>query len=67
MTVSLPTPDRKQRFRAALALLGQTQEQFAESYGVTPSHLSRVVNGGRDSGSLDRAIDDFIARTLPSH
>jgi hypothetical protein len=52
---------RKQLFRAALALSGgMTQEQWAAREGLTPEHVSRVLNGRLVSRSLTERIDAFI-------
>lgn len=52
-------PDRKARFRAALALTGLTAEQWATDNGVTPSHLSQVLAGKRESRVLVEKVDEF--------
>jgi hypothetical protein len=57
-----PPASRKQRFRAALAYVGKTQQDFAEENGVAPSHLSAVLSEKRESGRLLSAIDAFIAQ-----
>lgn len=54
--------NRKARFRAALALAGLTQKEWAEREGVTASHLSRVLAGERDSGTLNNKIDAFTRK-----
>jgi hypothetical protein len=51
---------RKAQFRAALALAGRTMEEWAESEGVTGGHLSNVLAGKRESGSLTDKVDAFI-------
>ena len=56
---------RKARFRAALALAGLTAEQWAEQNDVTPSHLSHVLTGKRESRSLTDKIDAFTKEHLP--
>lgn len=55
---------RKSRFRAALALAEMTAEEWAISEGVTPSHLSHVLSGGRESISLTAKIDAFTRKHL---
>lgn len=62
--LAMTDPTRKQRFRAALALAGLTQEQFAEQQGVTAHHFSQYMTGKRESGRLDELVDEFIARHL---
>jgi hypothetical protein len=61
-------PTRKQRFDAALALSGMTQEQWrTEHYRVTVHHLLEVLKGERDgSAELNAAIDALIAKYLPA-
>lgn len=62
-TVSGPTTPRK-RFRAALALAGITQGDFAKRCGVTSGHLSWVLSGFRESASLMEKVEAFIAQHL---
>lgn len=57
------TLSRKAQFKAALALAGVSQKQWAEQHGVTPPHLHAVLTG-RESMRLIRAIDEFITETL---
>lgn len=64
MTIRKPT--RKSAFRAALALAGMTQGEFAASQGVSDSQLSLVLDGKRQSDALDAAIDEFTAKHLPA-
>lgn len=62
------TPTRKRRkpsprqaeFRAALALNRENSADWARRHGVHPSHLSMVLNGARESGRLDAAVDAYI-------
>jgi transcriptional regulator with XRE-family HTH domain len=54
----------KRRFRAALALAGLTQTEWARRQRITQSHLSQVLDGKRISVSLAKKIDAFIARRL---
>lgn len=58
--------ERKQAFKAALALRGMTRKQFAETRGVTPEHLDAVVREapGRVSAPLLAAVDAFITEVL---
>jgi hypothetical protein len=62
-------PTRKQRFFAALALAGMTQEQWRTTvYQVSGQHLNEVFKGERDaSADLNAAIDSFIADTLDAY
>lgn len=55
---------RRKLFRAALALVGKTQADFAVEQGVKPGHLSQVVSGKRESQRLATEIESFIARQL---
>jgi hypothetical protein len=57
-------PNRKQLFRVALALAGETQGSWAEANDLTPQHLSLVLNGKRDSLTLNARIDGYIAEKL---
>lgn len=59
--------DRKRLFRAALAVAEMTAEQFAEGEGVTSGHLSNVLNGKRESGSLTDKVDAFVAKHMEGH
>lgn len=54
--------DRKARFRAALALTDMTAAEWAQEQGVTPSHLSQVLRGLRESKSLTEKIDAFAKK-----
>lgn len=51
---------RKARFKAALALAGITQTEWAAQHGVTAGHLGNTLRG-RESKSLEEKIDAFIA------
>lgn len=51
---------RKARFKAALALAGITQTEWAEHQGVTAGHLGNTLRG-RESKVLEEKIDAFIA------
>jgi hypothetical protein len=53
--------NRKARFKAALALTGMTQQQWAEREKVTRQHLGAVLRDDRESGSLIAKVDAFIA------
>lgn len=63
-TLARQVKARKQRFAAALALAGITQAEFADRNEVNPGHLSKVVNGERDSLRLLAKVDAFIAKQL---
>jgi hypothetical protein len=54
-------PDRKARFKAALALRGIGVEEWANGEGVTRQHLNATLNKQRESGSLIDKVDAFIA------
>jgi hypothetical protein len=54
---------RKNAFRAALALTGRTQAEWARETGVTPPYLSDVVNGKVESRRLTDKIDAFITES----
>lgn len=56
---------KRKQLRAALALAGLTQEQFARKQDVTPEHLSYVMNGHRESERLMQEVDAFVAKYLP--
>lgn len=64
-TIARQRKVRKQRFTAALALAGMTQAAFAKDTGVNPGHLSKVLNGERDSDRLTEKVELFIAKYLP--
>lgn len=54
-------PDRKARFKAALALADIGVDEWAKSAGVTRQHLNATLNAKRESGSLIEKVDAFIA------
>ena len=58
---------RKQLFRAALAIAGQTVVQWAASEGLTPEHVSLVLNGRRESARLLDKIDAFVREKMDKH
>lgn len=58
-------PSRKTAFQAALVLARMTQAEFAHREGCSPSHLSLVLDGKRESERITVAIDAFTARHLP--
>jgi hypothetical protein len=51
---------RKKEFMAALALLGETQAEWAIRHGITPGHLSHILCGRRESGRVDGLMDAYI-------
>jgi hypothetical protein len=65
--MSQPTPDRKRKFRIALALLDMTAKDWAAQNGCKGSHLSQVLSGDRESRRLEDAIDAFIGQTFKAH
>lgn len=53
---------RKSRFKAALALTGLTQKEWAEGQaGISRGYLNMVLNGKMESDTLTQKIDAFIA------
>lgn len=58
---------RKQLFRAALAIAGQSAREFAEAEGITPQWLSQVLNEREESIRLTVKIDTFIAKHMAGH
>lgn len=54
-------PDRKRKFKAALALTGLTAQQWAEKEGITRQHLNATLNDENESKPLTEKIDAFIA------
>lgn len=54
-------PDRKRKFKAALALAGITAQQWAEKEGITRQHLNSTLNNESESKPLTEKIDAFIA------
>lgn len=56
---------RKARFRAALGLARMpSAAEWARQHGVTPGHLSQVLDGKRESQKLTGKIEAFIAKYL---
>jgi hypothetical protein len=51
---------RRTRFLRALAATGQSQSAWARANGLTKGHLSLVLNGKRDSDTLNEKINAFI-------
>jgi hypothetical protein len=60
-------PNRKALFQAALKLAGLTAEEWAIREGITPEHLSVVLNGKRESKTLTDKIDEFARSELLKH
>lgn len=54
-------PNRKARFKAALALAGMELQDWAIENGITRQHLSAVLREDRDSNALIQKVDAFIA------
>ena len=54
-------PDRKRKFKAALALAGLTAQQWAEKERITRQHLNATLNNESESKPLTEKIDGFIA------
>ena len=59
-----PKNTRKSRFRAALALAHLQAQEWAKAQGVTPGHLSQVLDGKHESATLTQKIDAFIDQQL---
>jgi hypothetical protein len=58
-------PDARRRaFRAALALRGVTQGEWADAEGITEGHLSHVLNARRESKRLLLVVDEFVRETF---
>lgn len=56
---------RKARFRAALGLARyDSAAAWAREQGLTPGHLSQVLDGKRESRKLTAQIESFIAKHL---
>lgn len=54
---------RKNRFRKALIDAGLSAAAWARQEGVTPAHLSQVLDGKRESQRLVDRIDAFVKQT----
>lgn len=54
-------PSRKARFKAALALAGINQRDWAKTAGITRQHLNDTLNDKTVSAPLTQKVDDFIA------
>lgn len=63
-TMARTNEARKARFRAALALSGKTAETWAEENGITPSHLSQVLSGKRESRTLMEKVEAFTRKHI---
>ena len=57
----------KKRFMAALALAGIRQMEFAKQIGVSPSLVSRVLDGNATSGPVAKKIADFTEAAFKKH
>lgn len=57
-------PNRKPRFLKALALAGLSQAAWAREQDISPAHLSLVLNGKRESNTLEKKIDTFASEQL---
>ena len=53
-------PDRKRKFKAALALVGLTASEWAAKESVTRQHLNATLNDESESKPLTEKIDAFI-------
>lgn len=53
--------ERKAEFKAACALAGTTMLRWCKERGITYTHLYHVLDGRRESASLVRDVDAFIA------
>lgn len=58
------TQVRKQRFRAALALAGLTQQDWAARHGISAGHLSNVLSGRFQGVPVWGKIDAFTVEWL---
>lgn len=58
--------NRKQLFRAALAIAGMTAEQWGRTQGVTSGHLSMILSGTRKNDAITSKIDAFVEKHLIS-
>lgn len=57
---------RRELFLIALGNARLTQSGWAKAHGITPSHLSHVLSGARDSNVLCAKIDAFTEKHLAS-
>lgn len=55
---------RKRRFRAALAAAGMSMRDYAKEVGKSPSHVSQVLNGQRESKTMNEKIAAFTEKHL---
>ena len=64
---SRKAPDRKAAFKAALAYAGMTEKAWREQRQppVTREHVYQVLTGKRESATLTRDVDAFIAEHTP--
>ena len=54
-------PNRKARFKAALALAGMGVDEWAKQECVTRQHVNATLNNPSESAALILKIDAFIA------
>jgi hypothetical protein len=54
-------PNRKARFKAALALADLSVGEWVENAGITRQHLNATLREDRESNSLIAKVDAFIA------
>lgn len=54
----------KQKYHAALALAGETNQQFAARIGVHPSLLSNVLYGKTQSRRAEKEMEKYANRVL---
>lgn len=66
ITMANAKSSRKQDFRIALAIAGQTASQWAEKRGITQPYLSMILSGVRSNAVIERKIDRFIRSKLNS-
>jgi hypothetical protein len=55
-----PAPSLGRRWRAALALSGLSQEQWAKQHRWTASHVSQVLSGKRESEHVVAKVRAFV-------
>jgi hypothetical protein len=64
-TLARGARQRKKRFLHALIEADQSMSAWARAQGVTPGHVSQVLDGKRPGLELDTKIEQFIAKYLP--
>lgn len=60
----MPPEIRRKAFRAALALDGMTQEEWAQRDGISGGHLTHCLFGRRKSKVLFDRIDKYVRETF---